>query len=356
MDTSLFLNIPTDVQKNQNFIFWRLEDRGGKKAAKIPCAVSGKLAKVNDPVMWSSFNDVMSVLKQTDKYSGLGFVFDEVAGIAALDIDDCRGADGNFSKEALEAVTLLSSYTEISQSGKGIHVLIKGKLPPGRRRRGAFEFYDTGRYFALTGNVFQNYRELRSGAAAQAAIDKVHARFIEGDAGTDAGTLDRDATIGGGQSPPPVNTQKEPPPAFCSSLSDEEVISIAKTSRNGSKFTRLWNGDWQGNYKSQSDADLALCNILAFFTEKDKNQIDRLFRQSGLMRSKWDERRGGTTYNLITIHTSVTNTTETYAPRRSTGGQSRRNVHSRARLNRNRNPSNGRSQCRSMSLIRRTSL
>jgi len=68
-------------------------------------------------------------------------------------------------------------------------------------------------------------------------------------------------------------------------LSDESVIERASKSVNREKFKKLWNGDIP-SYESRSEADLALASILAFWCGRDIEQMDRLFRKSGLMRKK----------------------------------------------------------------------
>lgn len=73
-----------------------------------------------------------------------------------------------------------------------------------------------------------------------------------------------------------------------SMLSDKSVIEKAMNSKTRNKFKKLWNGDIS-DYPSQSEADLGLVSILAFYCNGNKEQIDRLFRQSALFRSKWDE-------------------------------------------------------------------
>jgi primase-polymerase (primpol)-like protein len=77
----------------------------------------------------------------------------------------------------------------------------------------------------------------------------------------------------------------------------------ASGAANGQKFSKLWAGEWQGSYPSQSEADAALCSILAFYVGPDTERIDRLFRRSGLMRSKWDAKHysDGSTYGQVTI-------------------------------------------------------
>ena len=100
------------------------------------------------------------------------------------------------------------------------------------------------------------------------------------------------------------------------SLSDEQVLDKARSAQNAEGFTGLWDGQWQGAYGSQSEADLALCCSLAFWTGKDPAQMDRLFRQSKLFREKWDmvHHADGATYGAETIKQSLERTEETYSP------------------------------------------
>ncbi|MCX4363932.1 MAG: DNA primase, partial [Clostridia bacterium] len=73
--------------------------------------------------------------------------------------------------------------------------------------------------------------------------------------------------------------------------SDRELIDLISNSKQGAKFDRLYRGDWQGSYETQSSADFALARILSYWT-KDESQIDSIFRSSGLYRPKWDNSGG----------------------------------------------------------------
>ena len=84
--------------------------------------------------------------------------------------------------------------------------------------------------------------------------------------------------------------------------SDEAVLQRIRSSKQGPKFDQLWKGDTSSNNGDHSGADLALCNILRFYVGPNGHfQVDQLFRQSALMRSKWDEKHGAKTYGEITI-------------------------------------------------------
>lgn len=109
-----------------------------------------------------------------------------------------------------------------------------------------------------------------------------------------------------------------PPPrggvAGACPLPDDELLERIRRSAQGAKFARLWAGDTSGHRNDDSAADLALCGILAWWCGPDADRIDRLFRRSGLMRAKWDERRGTSTYGRDTIDKALTGKTEFYTP------------------------------------------
>lgn len=100
----------------------------------------------------------------------------------------------------------------------------------------------------------------------------------------------------------------------CSYLDDDGVIAHASASESGDKFKALYAGNWEEGYDSQSDADMALVSILAFWCGNVEEQIDRIFRTSGLMRDKWDRHTGDSTYGQITIRNVVSTNSEIYTP------------------------------------------
>lgn len=287
-------NIPEELQTMPRWICWKKIDRAGGKPAKVPLSVNGGPGKVNDPATWATFPAAVEM--STQEGSGVGFVFTNTEYIG-IDIDGCIDPDsGQLSKKAAWAVKRANSYTEVSQSGRGIHIILHGKLPEGRRRRGAFEMYGSGspRYFALTGDIYGEPKPIR---ADQGAIDDIHRRFIAD------------------KSPKP---ERPASPTFSSpqggGLEDEQIILLASTAKDGKKFSDLYAGNWRGVYNSQSEADLALCNLLAFWTGRDAAQMDRIFRSSGLMRPKWDERHGGSSYGGQTIERAANDCGRVYDP------------------------------------------
>ena len=110
-------------------------------------------------------------------------------------------------------------------------------------------------------------------------------------------------------SPPPVAVPAPLPP-----LNDQTLVRKAMQAKGGDIFSDLWAGGLAG-YKSHSEADIALCNALAWWTNGDAERVDRLFRQSGLMRKKWDRPQSGSTYGAITIQNAITSCQGGYDPR-----------------------------------------
>lgn len=95
-------------------------------------------------------------------HEGVGFVLDAGDPYVGVDLDGCRHPETReLAGWAAEIVELLGSYTEVSPSGSGVHIILRGELPPGgRRRQGAIEMYDAGRYLAWTGDVIGGRGEL----------------------------------------------------------------------------------------------------------------------------------------------------------------------------------------------------
>lgn len=245
---------------------------------------TGYAAKAGQPDTWATFGEVVHAAPQ---YDGIGFEFDG-SGIIGVDFDHCI-ENGQLAPWVAEWVKRFDSYTEISPSGTGIHILCMGTLhgKPAIKRK-EVEIYDRARYFTITGKTLDRVRPLRT---TQDALDALYQAFERKD-----------------------TPQKQAPVSRPLVLDDDEaLLDKIKQSRTGDHFTELWNGSI-ARYGSQSEADMALCNILAFWTQRDAERMDRLFRRSGLMRKKWDRRQSGSTYGALTIDRAITNCQKVYEP------------------------------------------
>jgi putative DNA primase/helicase len=228
-------------------------------------------------------------------HHGIGFVFTPEDDLCGVDLDGCLDPEtGKIESWAQEIIEELDSYTEISPSGTGVHILLRGKLPEGRNRKGRFEAYDRSRYFTMTGKHLAGTP--RAIGSRQEELRRVVERMF---------------------GEPSANGQRGPataPELLSSGLSDAQIIEKASAAENGERFCQLWAGD-ASNYESQSEADLALCSHVIFWTGGDQGRVEELFRRSGLYRPKWDERHygDGKTYGQITIEKALEGATEYYA-------------------------------------------
>jgi len=232
----------------------------------------------NNSARWMGFDCALRVAAQNGA-AGVGIVLGD--GLVGIDLDACIDDYGELRDDAIDALAL-GSYCERSPSRHGLHVLIYGviELPRKLQKR---EIYDgragSARFFAVTGDLVGAVTLVASGPAAQASLDRFVAKWFVGE-----------ETV----------SESDPPPTPIAE--DDVILSLLLNQRDGGKAFRLFAGDWSG-YTSQSEADLALCRKIAYYT-LNSEQIGRLFRRSGLMRAKWDEKRR-ITYGDRTVATAI---------------------------------------------------
>ncbi len=282
-------NLPQYLKDKARFCLWKSEVGKGK----VPYQVDGKRAKANNISTFTDFKDALCVV---NKFDGLGIgIFNK---ISAIDIDNCIDASGNYSDLVKDVMGIFKvTYIEKSPSGKGIRIifLIDGfsydkSLYYINNQKLGLEVYvagSTNKYVTITAHVINQGKIIQANDKLQVLLN----RYMQKPK-TNTGIANKESS---------------------SFLSDSSVIEKATASATGTKFKALWKGG-TSSYPSQSEADLALCSILAFWCGRDINQMDRLFQQSGLMRDKWHRVQSGSTYGQITLEKAVTNTKETYNP------------------------------------------
>lgn len=298
-------NIPVELRKVRQWVCWKFkeikdEDTGEIRHTKIPINPNGRAqARSNDPNTWNTFE---LALKVSEKCDGIGYIVSADDPYTVIDLDHCVSVDittGEIEIEewAQSILNRLNSYSEFSPSGRGIHIFIRGKKPGPRCRtfkHPQFEMYDNRRFLAMTGHSVIGFpKEIAS-------------------AGNELIELYKE--IFGGLEPEITKTVQQRIADNCSpiDLSDFELIEKAKQSKRGSEFADLWYGNTTDYGGDDSAAALALCNHLAFWTQKDASRMDRLFRESGLMRSKWDSSRPEGTWGSKTISKAITDTNSVY--------------------------------------------
>lgn len=200
---------------------------------------------------WCSYAEVLN-----KGYPHIGFVLSKEDPYTIIDLDDPNKLAYKGPEEVQRAAELnekiiaaFDSYTEISQSGTGVHIIIKGEIPRGVRRD-TVEVYPAERYMIMTGNVMIN-------KPIEERQDLLTQMFHEMDT---VKSIELDDSIE-------------------SAIPDWEIIEKGENAENGDKFLKFCNGDWQSDYDSQSEADFAFLSIIAFYT-KDNEQVRRIFRAS----------------------------------------------------------------------------
>lgn len=280
-------NLPDCIRQLDHWVYWTycwVDEHW----TKIPYYVVGhygpsktpqfERASHADPETWDGFEDVaLNVSAREDGGTlGIGFCPYDDDDICFVDLDDCRNRDtGDIADWAMTVVQQLDTYTEISESGTGLKLLLEGKKPGARCRiktHPGIEIYDRVHFTALTGNRLPGTpADIMPRQAELAAL--YHGMFPEPE------TIARPASS--------VSM-----PARPADLSDAAIIDRASSAQNSGKFNLLWHGDTSHYSNDASAADQALASLLAFWT-RDSSQIVRLMRQSGLRaddRKKWDRK------------------------------------------------------------------
>lgn len=241
--------IPEELKMYRQWVVWKFEDRENSKPTKVPYnAITGKPASVAASNTWSSFTECVNAL---DNYDGVGFVLTEQDPYTVMDLDQTSTEDEQ--RRFTNYYERLNSWTEFSPSNKGCHIWVKGHVERGRNSR-PFEIYTKSRFITVTGNVHYD-------TAIAHRQDEILAIWHE---------------LGEGKSKF-LHYDGQDPEAG----TDQVIVDRAASAKNGYKFCQLWAGHYQEFYASQSEADFALIDIIAFYTQ-NMDQIIRLFRFSEL--------------------------------------------------------------------------
>jgi putative DNA primase/helicase len=279
---------PGELRTVDQFVCWREEERDGD-TTKVPYSVHGGRASSTNSKTWAPFEAAIAYAEERTM-NGVGFVFTEDDPFAGIDLDKCRNTEsGEIEPWAWKIVAAFNSYTEVSPSGTGLHIFVKATLPGPNNRKGPLEMYESGRYFTLTG-------EHLSGTPTkiherQDVLERLYRHVFKIEKASNA-------TNGHKRRTAPLD------------VGDEDLLALAKQAKNGGKFSRLWSGDTSDYAGDDSRADLALCSLLAFWTDGDTERMDHLFRQSGLMREKWNRHD----YRERTFNRVLEDRTEFYQP------------------------------------------
>lgn len=284
-----FNNIPGELKKLNRWVNWKLQKTDKGKFTKIPVNPNnGSNADVTNSNTWASYD---TAIKKASNYDGIGFILGN--GYIGIDLDNIdveieEYKQGKTDNIVAEFINQLGSYSEYSQSGKGIHIILKGDSLPGKRnRKNNIEMYSDNRYFIFTGDLASGFTEIINN---DEMVKKLYSKYLK--------------------------EEEKEKPLFPQSknnnniveLADDEVLDIMFNSKERDKLIDLYTGNWEKHFSSQSEADQSLCNTLAFYTGKNFNQIDSIFINSNLYRKKWDRKD----YKERTINKAINDTNNVY--------------------------------------------
>jgi hypothetical protein len=240
------------MRQYAQWVVWRYEEEPGKdKPKKVPYGPhTGRHASVSDPSTWGSFEQAIEAAA-SGWFAGIGFVLTNNDPFGFIDLDDAHGDADAVSKQQ-KIFDNFVSYAERSPSEKGLHIIVKGSIPSGRKRS-FVEVYSSARFMTMTGNVFRASPIVEYHELLNVLWDQIGKRA--------------ETIMYTGNAP---QTEE-----------DQAILQRACNAANGSKFQALLAGQWHQHYPSQSEADLAFINVVAFYTQS-REQISRIFKASPL--------------------------------------------------------------------------
>ena len=303
----------------RQFIIWAAEPEANGKTKKYAVNPAGGFeVNTHDPANWLSLDEANAaaaayrlhgprVIRGKDRPAqtshGVGFVFTDADPFFFFDLDSALQASGQWSDLAQQMCAFFAGcYVEVSLSNTGLHIIGTGNPPLHGCKNEAYklELYHTGRFCALTGTGARGLATHQ----AQQQVEWLAVNYFP--------------PTGTGES---VDWTDEPCAEWNGPEDDDELIARMLAARGsigalfGARATlkELWEGDEEtlsryfppsqdGQIMDHSHADAALCQHLAFWTGKDCERMDRIFRESGLMRGKWEDREG---YRRTTIELAV---------------------------------------------------
>lgn len=285
------LEIPEELKELPQWVLWRAEwNNKRQQYEKVPYSFSGYRASSTNKDTWTIFDAIHNLYEENNLYDGIGFMLSDNDKYIVLDIDNAIDENGQINSDlALEMTEL--TYCEMSPSGTGLHCFFKGELPEQRKKKRSdldIELYDNARFMTVTGESIGQSEICEE----QEILNNLIERFFKEEQNFET-TLSYD-------------------PNHKSELSDEEVINLMLKSKQKDKISDLLEGNFEKHFASPSEAVQSLLHYLAFYTGKNKQQMERIFLNYNNLTDKWDSKRGNTTWGQLELDKAVNNQNEVY--------------------------------------------
>ncbi|OJT35468.1 phage/plasmid primase, P4 family [Staphylococcus ureilyticus] len=284
------LEIPHELKQLNQWVLWRAEwDESRQEYKKVPYQVNGVKASSTNKDTWSNFHDVHSLYDSSNKYDGIGFILSKESNYICLDIDNAVDINTHQLQTDLGFEMIELTYCELSPSGTGLHCFFKGTLPENRKSKRTdldIELYNNGRFMTFTGYTI-GVSEISDD---QGVIDNLVERFFKVEPKKQNITITKTGS---------------------SIFTDDEIV---KMMTKKSKYKKLLAGDYEGIFESPSEAVQSLLRVLAFYTGRDKLQMESIFLTYNNLTDKWYEKRGNSTWGNNELDTAIANQETIYEP------------------------------------------
>lgn len=293
-------NIPDELKKGNKWIC--------HKHDKVPVnSLTGGPAMSNNPKTWGAFQEAVKAVQRgfiDTEYgrritvSGIGYVFNG-DGIMGLDIDDCRDPEtGTLNDLARDIVGIMDTYTEISPSGRGLHLIFRASFEHNKKEthiEGKHLAIYTSKYFTMTGDVLDDGHADIEERTEQ--LQQVHKKYIDVQKNNQN-----------------VHKNADFVSKSTGFLTENDVFDRIDKSKKRDAIYDLLNGNWKGRYPSCSEADMALMNHLAYYADRNGSLMWSIFSKCGLYRE--DEYRRNPKKFKTTLERAVQDCQECFSERR----------------------------------------
>lgn len=280
------------------WVVWRYETVKGKRT-KIPYDLKGRKASSTDAKTWTTYDKAAAYANKDDKTDGVGLVFTPTQTLLGIDIDHCITGDKvtHAEKKSIEKfIKEADTYCELSPSKEGLHLFLQldEAMTLASNKKAPFELYTKGRYFTVTNTPFGEVKNVRTVTIAEA--EKLLS--IIGYPWT--------------QKEEPVHTKKIENIGTGDKLDDRKVLDKMFGAKNGDEIKKTYDADLSAFSGDASKADMSLAAHLAFWSGRDKEQMQRIWMNSPLGSRKKTQQR--LDYRSRTLDFAIKNCKEVYTP------------------------------------------
>lgn len=283
-------NYMNNLKEQKRWICWDWKETPDGKKTKVPMSTRGGYASSTNPDTWSTYEEAKQA---SEMFAGIGIVFIPEQDLLGIDIDHVIDENGEMEKEIGDFIYNANTYTEVSPSGDGLHLYLalEEPLELTSNKKAPYEVYTSGRFFTFTENDFGAHKEIRTVSKKEA--------------------LDILSTIG---YPWKVYKVRKDIPQGDDQYPDQEIMTKIFRSKNGLEMHDLYNNESKKYSGDKSSEDFALVCSLAFWTQRNFQQIERIWLASPLgQRAKTKDRPD---YRIRTIEAAISVTDEVYTPSR----------------------------------------